>query len=85
MGLLTERQLEDIMSNVHVCDVDWFERLLRQWNDRQTGYHQVEVDWNDAPKHATKAQLRLYWVTESLGSDLWDSVTFERPEVKIDK
>jgi hypothetical protein len=34
MGLLNERQLEDIMSNVHVCDEDWFEKLLRQWNDR---------------------------------------------------
>jgi dUTP pyrophosphatase len=41
MGLLNERQLEDIMSNVHVCDEDWFEELLRMWNDRQTTY-QVE-------------------------------------------
>jgi dUTP pyrophosphatase len=35
VGLLNERQLEDIMSNVHVCDEDWFEKLLRMWNDRQ--------------------------------------------------
>ena len=90
MGLLNERQLEDIMSNVHVCDEDWFEKLLRQWNDRQTKYHQVEVNWDDAPNYANKAVLRLHWVVEtSSGSQLWlapsQTVTFERPEVKIDK
>jgi hypothetical protein len=41
MGLLNEDQLNDIMSNVHVCDEDWFEELLRMWNDRQTTY-QIE-------------------------------------------
>jgi hypothetical protein len=42
MGLLNEKQLDDIMSNVHVCDEDWFEELLRMWNDRQTTY-QIEI------------------------------------------
>jgi len=42
MSLLNEDQLNDIMSNVHVCDEDWFEELLRMWNDRQTTY-QIEI------------------------------------------
>ena len=45
MGLLNEKQLDDIMSNVHVCDEDWFEELLRMWNDRQTTY-QIEIGDN---------------------------------------
>ena len=45
MGLLNEKQLDDIMSNVHVCDEDWFEELLRMWNDRQTTY-QIEIGNN---------------------------------------
>jgi dUTP pyrophosphatase len=45
MGLLNEDQLNDIMSNVHVCDEDWFEELLRMWNDRQTT-KQVEIEGN---------------------------------------
>jgi dUTP pyrophosphatase len=45
MGLLNEDQLNDIMSNVHVCDEDWFEELLRMWNDRQTT-KQVQIQGN---------------------------------------
>jgi dUTP pyrophosphatase len=45
MGLLNEYQLNDIMSNVHVCDEDWFEELLRMWNDRQTT-KQVQIEGN---------------------------------------
>ena len=45
MGLLNERQLEDIMSNVHVCDENWYEELLRIWNNRQTT-KQVQIKGN---------------------------------------
>jgi dUTP pyrophosphatase len=45
MGLLNENQLNDIMSNVHVCDEDWFEELLLMWNDRQTT-KQVQINGN---------------------------------------
>ena len=51
MALLTQKQLEDIMSNVHVCDEDWFEELLLKWNERQTT-QQFEVDWSKAPEGA---------------------------------
>jgi len=44
VGLLNERQLEDIMSNVHVCDEDWFEELLRMWNNRQTQGNKMKIE-----------------------------------------
>jgi hypothetical protein len=63
MSLLTEQQLEDIMSNVHVCDEDWFESLLRKWNDRQSDF--PEPKWQTAPKNAVVAQIREYWLDEN--------------------
>jgi dUTP pyrophosphatase len=44
VGLLNERQLEDIMSNVHVCDEDWFEELLRMWNNRQIQGNKMKIE-----------------------------------------
>ena len=84
MALLTEEQINDILDIANVCSSSISAKKLIEWNEKQTTI-QFEVDWKDAPKHATKAQLRLYWVTESLGSelwsgsDLWDSVIIERP------
>jgi hypothetical protein len=63
MSLLTEQQLEDIMSNVHVCNEDWFESLLRKWNDRQSDF--PEPKWQIAPKNAVVAQIREYWLDEN--------------------
>ncbi len=85
MALLTEEQIKQLvkMASVTSTATSYHEDLC-EWNEKQTTI-QFEVDWKDAPKHATKAQLRLYWVTESLGSelwsgsDLWDSVIIERP------
>lgn len=57
---------------------------LCEWNEKQTT-QQVTIDWNNAPKHATKAVIRMHWVTEysESGTALWsaafDSVIFERP------
>jgi hypothetical protein len=84
MALLTKEQINDILDITNVCFSSSSAKKLLEWNEKQTTI-QFEVDWKDAPKHATKAQLRLYWVTESLGSelwsgsDLWDSVIIERP------
>ena len=82
MALLTEEQINDILDIANVCSSSTSAKKLIEWNKKQTA-QQIEVDWNDAPKHATKAMLRLHWVTETLGSELWstafDSVTFERP------
>lgn len=61
MALLTQKQLEDIMSNVHVCDEDWFEDLLLKWNERQTT-QQFEVDWSKAPEGAKNAVLEFWWL-----------------------
>jgi hypothetical protein len=56
------------------------------WNEKQTGT-QINVNWDDAPKFASKAVLRLHWVTGSKGSELWtaseDAITLERPEPVI--
>lgn len=84
MALLTEEQINDILDITNVCFSSSSAKKLLEWNEKQTTI-QFEVDWKDAPKHTTKAQLRLYWVSESLGSelwsgsDLWDSVIIERP------
>lgn len=82
MSLLTEKQIVELVEMASV-PIYLYDKIC-EWNQKQTTI-QFEVDWKDAPKHATKAQLRLYWVTESLGSelwsgsDLWDSVIIERP------
>ena len=80
MSLLTEKQIVDLikMANVPIYLYD----KICEWNKKQDS-KQVEIDWNDAPKNATKAVLRMHWVTESEGSELWstafESLTFERP------
>jgi len=82
MSLLTEKQIVELVEMASV-PIYLYDKIC-EWNEKQTTI-QFKVDWEDAPKHATKAQLRLYWVTESLGSelwsgsDLWDSVIIERP------
>jgi len=79
MSLLTEEQIQDLYLQLdNVSSTSEMQKVIQEWNEKQTS-QQIEVDWNDAPKNVTKAQLRLYWVTESLGSDLWDSVIIERP------
>ena len=82
MALLTEQQIDDILDITNVCESSIVVSKLIEWNEKQTT-QQIEMDWNDAPKHATKALLRGHWVTESEGSELWSpsfgSVTFDRP------
>ena len=84
MALLTEEQIKELTS---VHDKWWagegsFQEYLIEWNKKQTS-QQVAINWNDAPKYATKAVLRLHWVTGGKGSELWtaseDAITFERP------
>ena len=86
MALLNEEQVKDVMA-MFDCYASGrykksFEYDFGEWNKKQTA-QQIEVDWNDAPKHATKAMLRLHWVTETSGSELWstafESLAFERP------
>ena len=67
MALLTKEQINDILDITNVCFSSSNAKKLIEWNEKQTS-QQIRIDWNDAPKNATKAQLRLYWVTESLGS-----------------
>ena len=86
MALLNEEQIKDVMA-MFDCYASGrykksFEYDFGEWNKKQTT-QQIEIDWNDAPKYATKIALRMHWGTESEGSELWspsfDSVTFERP------
>jgi len=78
MGLLNERQLEDIMSNVHVCDEDWFEKLLRMWNNRQTT-KQVQIQGNkmkiEIKKLDEKVILPAYETTGAAAVDLRANIT----------
>jgi len=82
MALLTEEQINDILDITNVCFSSSSAKKLIEWNEKQTA-QQIEIDWNDAPKYATKAALRLHWVTATSGSELWstafESLTFERP------
>lgn len=80
MALLTEEQIKQLveMASVPV----YLHDKICEWNEKQTS-QQIGVNWNDAPKNATKAQLRIHWVTATSGSELWStpfgSLTFERP------
>jgi hypothetical protein len=82
MALLTEEQIKQLVEMASV-PIYLYDKIC-EWNEKQTT-QQIEVDWNDAPKNATKAALRLHWITEdkNLGVERWsssfDSVTFERP------
>jgi hypothetical protein len=82
MALLTKEQINDILDITNVCFSSSSAKKLIGWNEKQAT-QQIEIDWDYAPKNATKAVLRMHWVTESEGSELWspsfDSVTFERP------
>lgn len=86
MALLTQKQIKEILLIIeNEVNVEWPDTMLEmlcEWNEKQTT-QQIEIDWNDAPKYATKIALRMHWGTESEGSELWspsfDSVTFERP------
>jgi len=84
MALLTEEQINDILDITNVCFSSSSAKKLLEWNEKQDS-KQIEIDWDDAPKNATKAALRLHWVTEDkdLRVERWsasfDSVTFERP------
>ena len=84
MALLTEEQINDILDIANVCSSSISAKKIIEWNEKQTS-QQIEVDWNDAPKNATKAALRLHWITEDKesGAVLWsgslDSVAFKRP------
>lgn len=82
MVLLTEEQINDILDIANVCSSSISAKKLIEWNKKQTT-QQVAIDWNDAPKNATKVALRMHWVTESEGSELWstafESLAFERP------
>ena len=86
MALLTKKQIEIItlIALNQSTSKDLYDELC-EWNEKQTA-QQIEIDWNDAPKYATKAALRLHWITEDKesGAVLWsgslDSVTFERPK-----
>ena len=82
MALLNEEQINDILDTTNACGSSTYAKKLIEWNEKQTT-QQVAINWNDAPKHATKAMLRLHWVTETSGSELWstafESLAFERP------
>lgn len=84
MALLNEEQINDILNIANVCSSSISAKKLIEWNEKQTA-QQIEIGWNDAPKNATKAALRLHWITEDKesGAVLWsgslDSVTFDRP------
>jgi hypothetical protein len=87
MSLLTNEQIEELVgitSNLS-RNQDLFIEFF-DWNEKQTGT-QINVNWDDAPKFAGKAVLRLHWVTGSKGSELWtaseDAITLERPEPVI--
>ena len=86
MVLLTEEQINDILDITNVCFSSTNAKKLIEWNEKQDS-KQIEIDWNNAPKYATKAALRLHWVTETSGSELWstafESLTFERPKPVI--
>jgi dUTP pyrophosphatase len=78
MGLLNEDQLNDIMSNVHVCDEDWFEELLLMWNDRQTT-KQVQIKGNkmkiEIKKLDEKVILPAYETSGAAAVDLRANIT----------
>ena len=82
MALLTEEQINQLVEMASVPI--YLHDKICEWNEKQTS-QQIEVDWNDAPKNATKAVLRMHWVTEDKksGTVLWSGagnpVTFERP------
>jgi len=82
MALLTEEQIKQLVEMAWVPV--YLHDKICEWNEKQTS-QQIEVNWNDAPKNATKAALRLHWITEDKesGAVLWsgslDSVAFERP------
>jgi hypothetical protein len=87
MSLLTNDQIMElaelaINKSPHLTLFDTF----YDWNKKQTG-NQVNVNWDNAPKFADKAVLRLHWVTGGKGSELWtaseDAITLERPEPVI--
>ena len=88
MALLTEEQINDILDITNVWESGIIVSNLIEWNEKQDS-KQIEIDWNDAPKNATKAVLRMHWVTEDKksGSVLWsgasNTVTFERPTPAI--
>jgi len=84
MGLLNEDQLNDIMSNVHVCDKDWFEELLLMWNDRQTT-KQVQINGNkmkiEIKKLDEKVILPAYETAGAAAVDLRANIT---KSIKLD-
>jgi|694.fasta_scaffold02573_34 hypothetical protein len=84
MSLLTNEQIEELVgiTSNQSTSQDLFIEFF-DWNEKQTGT-QINVNWDDAPKFAGKAVLRLHWVTGSKGSELWtaseDAITLERPK-----
>jgi hypothetical protein len=87
MSLLTNEQIEELVgiTSNQSTSQDLFIEFF-DWNEKQTGT-QINVNWDDAPKFAGKAVLRLHWVTGGKGSELWtaseDAITLERPEPVI--
>ena len=87
MSLLTNEQIAELVgiASNQSTSKDLYEEF-HEWNKKQTGV-QVNVKWDDAPKFAGKAVLRLHWVTGGKGSELWtaseDAITLERPEPVI--
>jgi hypothetical protein len=87
MSLLTNEQIEELVgiTSNQSTSQDLFIEFY-DWNEKQTGT-QINVNWDDAPKFAGKAVLRLHWVTGGKGSELWtaseDAITIERPEPVI--
>jgi hypothetical protein len=87
MSLLTNEQIAELIGIVsnQSTSKDLYDEF-HEWNKKQTGV-QVNVDWQNAPKFADKAVLRLHWVTGGKGSELWtaseDAITFERPKPVI--
>lgn len=65
MSLLTEEQVKEL-ENLHIVwrndysyTSSYFD-YLKDWNEKQTGV-QINVDWNNAPISASRAELQIAW------------------------
>lgn len=87
MSLLTKEQITELvgLARNQSTSRDLHDEFC-EWNEKQTSV-QVIIDWQNAPKFADKAVLRLHWVTGGKGSELWtaseDAIIFERPKPVI--
>lgn len=79
MALLTEEQINDILSMAEVHADSFCGRKIIKWNEKQTT-QQIEPDWSKASDDAVSAVVHVTWVNK-LGTWLGSNpvVIFERP------